>query len=389
MTKILGLVGLRPGEGWAKSITCPPYDVIKPGTALERLLKNSPDSLFHVTLGADPTGALAAMQAKGALVEDWEPAYYIYEQNYDYQNKQRVGVIAALEVTPYERREVIRHEKTFDEKVRGRIELMEATGYVTEPIWTLTKAPLGPLLRGICAGREPVYEFTSDFGSESELDGIHNRVFRVPASSAAGKNIEGMLADGLVYIADGHHRYHSALKMGLNACVAYICQDMDARILAYNRVIKGKVDFQAVIGKLPLEKTASFTTPERHHFSIYTRDGCWQYKVSDVDEGDAIRRLDCQILEETLYPFLRLSHDMIMDNRYFDYYSEHELDKMAAVVDKGDYDLAVALHPVSMQELMTVADAGLADQEIVMPEKSTFFSPKILSGLMLMPAMRR
>jgi uncharacterized protein (DUF1015 family) len=74
---------------------------------------------------------------------------------------------------------------------------------------------------------------------------------------------------------------------------------------------------------------------------------------------------------------------MIVDPNHFDYYSESALDEMKAAVDRGDYDMAVALHPVSLDALMAVADAGLEDPEIVMPEKSTFFQPKILSGLAL------
>ena len=74
---------------------------------------------------------------------------------------------------------------------------------------------------------------------------------------------------------------------------------------------------------------------------------------------------------------------MVVDPAHFDYYSESALDEMKAAVDRGDYDMAIALHPVSLDELMAVADAGLEDPEVVMPEKSTFFQPKILSGLSL------
>ncbi len=74
---------------------------------------------------------------------------------------------------------------------------------------------------------------------------------------------------------------------------------------------------------------------------------------------------------------------MVVDPDHFDYYSESALDEMKAAVDRGDYDMAIALHPVSLDELMAVADAGLEDPEVVMPEKSTFFQPKILSGLSL------
>ena len=113
--------------------------------------------------------------------------------------------------------------------------------------------------------------------------------------------------------------------------------------------------------------------------------GRTQDDVSDAQHvpEDVVGRLDCAILERELYPKLGLTHDMIVDPDHFDYYSESALGEMKEVVDRGDYDIAVALHPVSLDELMAVADAGLRNPQIVMPEKSTFFQPKILSGLFL------
>jgi uncharacterized protein (DUF1015 family) len=108
-----------------------------------------------------------------------------------------------------------------------------------------------------------------------------------------------------------------------------------------------------------------------------------------VDEEDVVERLDCRLLERTLYPLLGLAHGLIHDPAYFDYYPEQDLARMEREVDEGRYDLAVALHPVSPAELMAVADAGIANPEIVMPEKSTFFAPKILSGLIMIPTTKR
>lgn len=383
MTKIYGLAGLRPGGGWAKTVTCPPYDVIKPGAPLDELLRNNPDSLYHVILGEAPSSALADLTGRRVLIEDDEPGFYIYEQRFG--DRLRRGFMAAMEVTPYEAKEVVRHEKTFDEKVRGRIKLMEETGYVTEPIWMLTGTPVGEVLDEICSHAAPMYEFVSDFLGESELSGIGNRIFKVNEDSPQGRELMGLVGEKPLYIADGHHRYHSALRMGLNSCIAYICQAEQAGIQAYNRVIRGKASFASVQDRLPLEPIPDFTTPERHSFSIYTRTGSWRYRAVDVDEEEVVGRLDCRILENTLYPLLELKHDMIMDSRYFDYYPEQDLDKMRKAVDDGGYDIAVALHPVSHGELMAVADAGALDPDVVMPEKSTFFSPKILSGLILIP----
>jgi uncharacterized protein (DUF1015 family) len=140
--------------------------------------------------------------------------------------------------------------------------------------------------------------------------------------------------------------------------------------------------FSEIADELPLRPVDSFHTPKKHSFCIYTKDGCWELDAQEVPD-DVVGRLDCAILERELYPKLGLTHDMIVDLNRFDYYSESALDDMKAAVDRGDYDMAVALHPVSLDELMAVADAGLEDPDVVMPEKSTFFQPKILSGLFL------
>ncbi|MCL1849162.1 MAG: DUF1015 family protein [Clostridiales bacterium] len=381
MTNIFGLTGLRPGEGWAKQVTCPPYDVIKPGSPLEAILKGNHDSLYHVTLGSSPAAALAGLIQRGVLIEDQEPGFYVYEQRFGAD--RRVGFLAAPEVTPYEARQIIRHEKTFDDKVAGRIRLMEETGYVTEPIWLLAEASLGALLDAICAGADPVYAFSSDFQGHSELSGIENTVYKVAEGSSQGQALVSLIAQRPLYIADGHHRYHSALHMGLDRCIAYICPADQIRIQAYNRVIRSEKPFASVRDSLALTPSEVFHTPARHAFILYARDGCWQYSAGQVDESDVRKRLDCSILEETLYQHLGLTDDMLMDTRYFDYYPEQDLDLMRKAVDEGEYDLAVALHPVSLEELLAVADAGLLDPDTVMPEKSTFFLPKILSGLFL------
>ena len=110
MTNIYGLSGLRPAAAAAKTVTCPPYDVIKPDTKLEALLKANEASLYHIVLGSQPKETLKNFCEKGLLIRDNEPAFYVYEQKFD--TGRRLGFLAAVEVTPYEAKEVIRHEKT-------------------------------------------------------------------------------------------------------------------------------------------------------------------------------------------------------------------------------------------------------------------------------------
>lgn len=380
MAEVKGLVGLRPVGDSIKRITCPPYDVIKEGSPLEMILQQNEDSLYHITLGKEPVQALERLLASGALQEDRVPCFYVYEQVYG--KKLRRGVFTATQVTAYQEGKIIRHEKTFDDKVKGRLALRAKTGYTFEPVFLLTKAPLRAVLDEVARSYNPEYEFTSDFRKASELHGIKNRIFRVEEESREGKLIKELIASGPLYIADGHHRYHASLLNGQTHCLAYICEGADAHILAYNRVINGVVSFEEIMERLPLVRMNEFKTPEKHTFALYTRGGAYLLKAGRVPD-DVVGRLDCSILERELYPHLGLTHEMITDHRYFDYYSEDDLAKMKAVVDAGKYNLAVALHPVSLEELLAVADAGIHNPNIVMPEKSTFFAPKILSGIFI------
>ncbi len=378
MAEIRGLQGLRPTEASAGPLTTPPYDVIKEGSPLEKLLRDNPSSFYHVTLGSSPAEALAALQREGVLIPDEEPCFYVYEQKWE--GGGRLGFFAAVEVSPYSEGQVIRHEKTFDEKVKGRIAVTRATGYTLEPIFLLTKSPIGAILEKVRDGENPLYEFSSDFGGYNDLHGIRTRVFRVPEASTAGMALRAAIGENPLYIADGHHRYHAALLGGQTHAMAYIVQD--ARILAYNRVIRGAIPFAQARKDLELIPASEFITPPHHQFCLYGKEGVFFLKAKRVP-GDVVGRLDCSILERELYPLLGVDHSMIMKKEHFDYYPEWDLATMKALVDGGEYDVAVALHPVSIGELMAVADAGLKDPAIVMPEKSTFFAPKILSGLIL------
>lgn len=378
MVATIGLTGLRPDPSRVSSIASPPYDVIKPGTALEKLLEGEPSSLFHIILGPEPVTARDRLLANGSLLEDPEPAYYVYEQIWE--EGQRTGVFAAAEVSQYEAKQVIRHEKTFDDKVKGRIAMRRATGLHIGPVFVLTRAPIAPILDRAKGERAPIYDFTSSFGGFSELEGIQNKVWRVPEASETGRALQAALAAEPLYIADGHHRYHASLLNQQSHFLCYVTEE--AVIQAYNRVINGVRPFSEIAGELALRPVDSFRTPKKHSFCIYTKEGCFELDAKEVP-SDVVGRLDCAILERELYPKLGLTHDMVVDPAHFDYYSESALDEMKAAVDRGDYDMAIALHPVSLDELMAVADAGLENPDVVMPEKSTFFQPKILSGLFL------
>lgn len=380
MTAIAGLTGFIPRPDRVLEAVAPPYDVIKPGTPLERLLQERAGNLWHVTLGPDPLAALARLTASSFKPLD-QPAFLVYEQTWATAAgaQRRIGVFTATQVTDYAAGQVIRHEKVFDDKVQGRLELTRTTGLTLEPVFLLTRAPITPVLERVAAARAPDYDLTPDFAGHNDLHGLRSRIWLVPQDGVDGVELTALVAAQPLYIADGHHRYHAALKNGQSHCLAYVVEK--AAIQAYNRVITGVQSFAAVKDRLKLT-ASTWATPAKNHVRILHQGQAWDYAFARVP-SDVVGRLDCSCLEREVYPHLGLVHAMIKDPKHFDYYAEWELPKMAEVVGRGDYDLAIALHPVSLDELMAVADAGRANPEIVMPEKSTFFAPKILSGLVL------
>ncbi|AKF05302.1 DUF1015 family protein [Sandaracinus amylolyticus] len=375
MVATIGLTGLRPAPEQVALVTAPPYDVIKKGSELEALLAARSQSLYHVTLGERPAEAFARLRSEAALIADDEPAYYVYEQRFGAES--RTGVFVAAEVTPYAAKQIIRHEKTFDDKVKGRIALARATDHTFGPVFALTRAKIGAVLAK-AKSDAPLYHFTTDLQALNDLHGIESRIWRVTQASELGREIQETLATQPFYIADGHHRYHAALLNPQTHALVYVTEE--ARIQAYDRVVNGVRRFADIRSALALRPTSTLHTPPKHTFCLYTRDGAYLLDAKSIPT-DVVGRLDCSILERELYPQLGLTHSMIQDPKHFDYYPESQIDQMKAAVDRGEYDLAIALHPVSIDELVAVADAGLSNPDIVMPEKSTFFAPKILSGL--------
>jgi uncharacterized protein (DUF1015 family) len=382
MANIAGLQGLRAAKDKAGALATPPYDVIKEGSPLEALLNSNPNSFYHVTLGPNPNQALKDLQDRGVLIPDTEPCFYVYEQKWTTGviHNERLGFFAAVAVSAYAEGNIIRHEKTFDEKVKGRLKVTNETGFTLEPIFLLTKSPIQPILEKIRAEIPVEYNLSSDFKGWNDLHGLASRFFRVPEASVYGQALKKIVAENPLYIADGHHRYHAALLNGQTHAMAYIVEK--ARILAYNRVINGTKKFKEIMGSLALQRVEKFQSPDKHAFCLYSKEGCFILPAKHVPT-DVVGQLDCSILEKELYPLLGVDHSMILQKRHFDYYPESDLETMKALVDQGEYDLAVALCPVAIEELMAVANAGLKNSEIVMPEKSTFFAPKILSGLVL------
>ncbi len=376
MVDITGIAGIRPRREVAARVVTPPYDVIRQGDRLWDELDGREESWLHVILGNQPRAAMAKLLEKNIFVADEEACYYVTLQESGFS--RRYGVFAAVGVSDYSEKLCIRHERVLDDNAQGWLDLIQELGYINEPIFLLRRQPMSLELERLVKDLPVEYDIVPDFVGISDLHQVRTVVWRIPAASAAGEQVKALLAADCYYIADGHHRYHAALLGGYSHCLAYICDD--AGILAYNRLITGKKPFSQIKDELDLEETLAFVTPPKKCFTIRHHGRNYLLRARQVPE-DVVGKLDCSILERELYPLLGLEHSMIKEAAHFDYLSQNELQIMEQRVDAGEYDIAVALHPVSLEELYAVADAGLVDPEIVMPEKSTYFSPKLLSGL--------
>lgn len=376
MVEIIGLTGIRPSRERIAEFAAPPYDVIEKGSELETLLKGR-DSAAVFTLKINPTrellDKLMTLIDDGALQIDNEPCFYVYEQSYG--NTIRRGFLAAAKIGA----DIIDHEETDEAKVKGRRDLAKSTGYSFGPVFTLTKSPIKQVLDEIAAKHEAEYDFISDFSGYSDLSGIRNRIFRVRADSKESSGLIKMIGLNPLYIADGHHRYKAAALNNQTHFLAYICEAGEAKIQAYNRIINGPIKFDDIKGNLNLQRIDEFKTPEKHQFCIYSNGGVYLLDANNaVPKQGLVGKLDVSILERVLYPWLGISTDELV-KKSVRYCPESQLGKMAQLVKSGEYDIAVALHPTPVKEVMDVADARLR-----MPRKSTYFHPKVLSGIFMM-----
>ncbi len=405
MPESKGLVGLRPKDSAvAKVFAAPPYDVITYGTPLQKVL-SSRENLIHVHLRPPEEGdarypnakrELDRFVAKGDLVEEKEPSYYVYKQSG--KGVDRIGVILACRVYPYSEGKVIRHEKTFDDKVLDRKKLYEATGYQIGVVFSVMEDKKSELLNALkeVSGGKPLYSFVTEYGGASDMEGVKNDVWKVPENSEIGKRLKAIIASEPAYIADGHHRYHCAVVMGHPYVQMYISPSSSAKIQAYDRVVGSvrKEDLDAlpekVKDKFEIKPGKKLAVPKKHEILFYFKDKSLVFKAKKEFlkslEHDPVAKLDCSILQNhILFPHLGLSAQNIKDKHYFNYFpgSETGFSHMKRLVDSGEYMFAVSLAPVEFDELKAVADMGIKNPEIVMPQKSTYFWPKLLSGLTL------
>lgn len=394
---------LRPRPEVADQVAAVPYDVVNRAEAAE-LARGNPRSFLHVGRSDidlpeevdayDPRIYLRAREAldqfvlEGTLLRDREPALYLYRQTMD--GREQVGVVGCVHVDDYEHDLIRKHEKTRPDKEDDRTRHVLALNANAEPVFlTYRQRPEIDALVARETAAPPLYDFTAP-------DGVRHTVWQVAASAGLARAFEPIPHS---YVADGHHRSASAWRAGkelrgknsrhqgdeeYNWFLAVLFPSEQLRILPYNRVVR---DLNGLEPETVLERLrgvgrvqpASSPDPDRPGvFGVYL-GGRWyrlELDPASIDRSDPIASLDVALLQDrVLGPILGIG-DPRTDKRIDFVGGIRGPAELARRVDSGEMAVAFALYPTSLEQLMAVSDAGQ-----VMPPKSTWFEPKLRSGL--------
>jgi uncharacterized protein (DUF1015 family) len=394
---------LRPRPEVADQVAAVPYDVVNRAEAAE-LARGNTRSFLHVGRSDidlpedvdpyDPRIYLRAREAldqfvmEGTLLREQDPALYLYRQTMD--GLEQVGVVGCVHVDDYERDLIRKHEKTRPDKEDDRTRHVLALNANAEPVFlTYRKRAEIDTLVARTLESEPIYDFTAP-------DGVRHTVWRV-ADAAALARAFGPVPHA--YVADGHHRSASAWRAGkelraknaghrgdeeYNWFLAVLFPSEQLRILPYNRVVRdlNGLTPKAVLQRLQgIGRVTETVSPEPDHagvFGVYLA-GCWyrlELDPASIDRSDPIASLDVALLQDrVLGPVLGIG-DPRTDKRIDFVGGIRGPAELARRVDSGEMAIGFALYPTSLEQLMAVSDAGQ-----VMPPKSTWFEPKLRSGL--------
>ncbi len=406
MSDVRPFRALRPRPDLAARVAAPPYDVINSEEARE-MAKGNDVSFLHINkpeidLGPDVSlyddrvyakgvANLRRFIAEGVFVREAEPRFYVYQQRMG--DHVQAGIVGAASCQEYADGLIKRHEFTRKDKEDDRTRHTHELNANAGPVFLTyrKRSEIDALVDGI-RNTQPLYDMVTD-------DGIGHTVWTVGADETAALQ-QAIRAVPALYVADGHHRAASAARVGLerkagnprhrgdepyNYFLAVLFPHDQLRIMDYNRVVRdlnglAPESFLAAVGKtFTVTPTAEPRPDAAHRFGMFL-GGRWyrlEAKPGTFPAGDPVRSLDAAILQENLLaPVLGIA-DPRTDTRV-DFVGGirglGELEKRVA----GGWAAAFALFPVSLEQLMAVADAGL-----VMPPKSTWFEPKLRSGLLV------
>ena len=408
MAQIRPFKAYRPCQGMEERIAALPYDVYNRAEACE-VVKKNPESFLAVDRAETQFGEEVDTYAdcvyekadqmlrekilEGKFVQDPTPCFYLYELTMD--GHSQTGVVGCASIDDYRNNVIKKHENTRADKEEDRIRHVDTCSMQTGPIFLAYRAKedlkekIGELKK-----QAPVYDFVSE-------DGIGHRVWVIDNDSDVAMIEEAFGKIPAIYIADGHHRCASAVKVGLkrreqypdytgeeefNYFLSVIFPDEELRILDYNRVVKDLNGMDAATFLTRIEEyfavekkgQSPYRPMEKGTFGMYLENEWYGLSAKEeIKSEDAVEGLDVSLLQNDLLdPILG-----IMDPK-----TDKRIDFVGGIRGLGelerrvhtDMKVAFSMYPTSIAELFAVADAGR-----LMPPKSTWFEPKLRSGLFL------
>lgn len=409
MPQVTPFRSIRPIPELAGRIAALPYDVYNRREALDET-RREPLSFLKIDRAEtqfpedvdtyDPKvyekakELLNSMLQDGSFIMEDSPCYYIYELTMD--GRSQTGIVACSSIDDYQNEIIKKHEKTREDKELDRIRHVDITDTHTGPIFLVYRS-VSVINRIVEDAKQeaPLYDFVSS-------DGIRHRVFRISDQDAIQKLEKAFAEIPCTYIADGHHRCASAVKVGqkrrkehpdytgeeeFNRFLSVLFPDDQLAILPYNRVVKDLNGLSVSEFLSALEKAGFIvSTPQKEavspsskgSFGLYL-NGSWYLVTASLPllSDDPVKGLDVSILQDRILgPILGIG-DPRTDKRIDFVGGIRGLSELERRVSE-DMTLAFSMYPTSIKELLSVADAGL-----LMPPKSTWFEPKLRSGLFL------
>lgn len=351
------------------------------------------DSAVYAKAGEN----LHALEETGALVQDKDACFYLYRQIRN--GRAQTGLVCCAAIDDYINQVIKKHEHTRSDKEADRVRHVDACNANTGPIFlTYRQQDAVTAIQEDWIGKHaPVYDFVSG-------DGVTQQVWVIDEPSVSTALEQAFAAIDSLYIADGHHRCAAAVQVGkqrrqqhpnyngteeFNYFLAIAFGDKELEILDYNRVVADlngleSHDFIAKLkSKFTLHPigTEPWKPSRKHTFGMYL-DGLWyalEAQSSTYDESDPVAQLDVSILQNNLLKPILGIHDPKTDQRIDFVGGSRGLDELERRVRDG-MAVAFSLYPTTVEDLIAIADA-----EKIMPPKSTWFEPKLLSGIFIHP----
>jgi len=399
--------GLVPAPKHAAEVAAVPYDVVNREEAAA-LAKGKPHSLLHVDRAeidldpeVDPYSAEVYAKAKenflqlqsgGVLVREARPTMYLYRQTI--AGHSQTGLVTVCHTEDYEKNVIKKHEKTRQDKEDDRTRLVDTLDANTGPIFlTYRQRPaIAALIQGVLDNEKPIYDINAP-------DGVRHQVWRVGIGTCVSLTSLFESQVPCAYVADGHHRAASAFRVSklrreankahtgqenYNWFLSVLFPGNELKILPYNRAVKDlncldREEFIKKVGEIFTMKPTTVKTPtEPGQCCMYLKDQWYMLEWNPAPNASPIDQLDVSILQDRLLkPVLGI--DDPRTSKRIDFIGgirgTAELEKL---VNAKEHTVAFSMYPTTVDQLMAISDV-----DAIMPPKSTWFEPKLRSGLFI------